>query len=69
MSKQTTRPTPFGPSDRSEEPLFCVQPCIPIEHALEHASYVLGTARAHPGSSRLVHRTPELPELGQPAIG
>ena len=45
MSKQTTRPTTFGPSDRSEEPLFCVQPGIPIEHALEHASYVLGTAR------------------------
>ncbi|MGE1155426.1 DUF3077 domain-containing protein [Pseudomonas kitaguniensis] len=45
MSKPTTRPTPFGLSERSEEPLFCVQPGIPIEHALEHASYVLGTAR------------------------
>lgn len=45
MSKPTTRPTPFGLNERSEEPLFCVQPGIPIEHALEHASYVLGTAR------------------------
>lgn len=45
MSKQTTRPTPFGPCERSEEPLFCVRPGIPIEHVLEHASYVLGTAR------------------------
>ncbi|MCK6186376.1 DUF3077 domain-containing protein [Pseudomonas sp. EYE_354] len=45
MSKQTTRPTTFGRCDRSEENLFAVQPDIPIEHALEHASYVLGTAR------------------------
>ena len=41
----TTRPTTFGLCDRSEKHLFCVQPNIPIEHALEHASYVLGTAR------------------------
>ena len=45
MPKQTTRPTPFGHCDRSEDPLFCVQPDLPIEHALEHASCVLGTAR------------------------
>ncbi|TFW43570.1 DUF3077 domain-containing protein [Pseudomonas fluorescens] len=45
MPKQTTRPAPFGPCERSEIPLFRVQPDIPIEHALEHASYVLGTAR------------------------
>ncbi|CAN2971637.1 MULTISPECIES: DUF3077 domain-containing protein [Pseudomonas] len=45
MSKQTTRPTPFGVCDRNEAPLFSVQPGILIEHALEHASCVLGTAR------------------------
>ncbi|MBN2992720.1 DUF3077 domain-containing protein [Pseudomonas cedrina subsp. fulgida] len=45
MSKKTTRPTPFCPSERSEAPLFRVQPGIPLEHALEHASHVLGTAR------------------------